>query len=1065
MKTNSFALRTRSCRWLVMGALAWMGLSPALPAEDGAVVEAMREALYAEEVKGDVAAALKAYEAVTARFEEQRDLAATALFRQGECLRKLDRPQEAAAVYRKLLTLFPDKERLVRLSRENLGALGQPVSEPVGASGVAGPPAIPDDERKELARVQAMAANSPDLLFSEKDNAFLAAADKGYLTVLEWFLNEQAANVKPHLDRAAQAAVKAGQLKAGERLLAAGASTQRLLDLALQFQRWSVVRLLLDSKADVAAVGETTANPWVVRRDQQGNQQAGRIHGPALLLALGGVVAAPLDILTELLKAGADPNHTGTVRANSGESEPVSALALAVRAGHSVDVVRLLLDAKADVNALVGDPARSPLMLALEQEPSQPSDDLVQALLDGGADWATRAGDGHTALHSAVGWGRARWVEAAIKAGVDVNAPSEDGVTPLILAQQRHMGHRAVPALVRAGAKIESNHPKIGNPLAGACGVWSRTDESHQALEILLQAGADSNAAGQGQRNGQSLRPLAAALWEWDLPWLGAVEVLLKHGARPREIEGVFSWISSGVRDQSGSASYRAEKGRAILAAFRPLWKAAHWRDNPRLMEAVWTDEGESTLEDIQRLRESPEPIFAALYSRASALDGPPSLRRLVRQRQFLAQGRQPREWQKATLTRQTDGQESIIPLDVLAIAEGKAPEPPLQWGDVLAIPAAAEWRATVDDVVLHWSNGDTTITVRLDLGEAGVLSNRPADVAPLWDFVTVGVPALLVDTAIRRVGIPRGLLNLSATIRRTDANGAMVDVPISTPNPTLRDGDTLAFAAPELKPSLSEQALRDGVWLCPSMQGPFWPVDPMNEEGFDTPVGYVLLALQAPHPGMFQRIDWSKAVLRTWVPRSSAERPAGTDPDPQELTWIEQPLLAAWSTATLRPGQILILPPGENASTPLPEELKLGLAKLAFDWQLQIDNAAGLPRTYRPRFFDRRMNDGQVVWFDVEPSGAEGPLLPLVRDLLALSDAVAGGVATHVDPLAALALDRWYWAVPDRVVRYSKQIPPQTNNLQIQPNQQLNQQLLINPQLQEQPGRRRVILPPSGGQ
>ncbi|MFN0127000.1 MAG: ankyrin repeat domain-containing protein [Verrucomicrobiales bacterium] len=1055
MKTNSFARGKRVFGWLVMGALVWMGLSSARSAEDGAVVDAMREALYAEEVKGDVAAALQAYEAVTARFEEQRDLAATALFRQGECLRKLERPQEAAAAYRKLLTLFPDKERLVRLSRENLVALGQPVSERGGASVVAGPPAINDDERRELSRVQAMAANSPDLLFSEKENAFIAAADKGYLAVLDWFLNDQAASVKPHLDRAALSAAKAGQLKACERLLAAGASTQRLLALALQFQRWSVVRLLLDSKADVAAVGEVPATPEVVPRDQQGNAQGGRIHGPALLLALGGVSGAPFDGLTDLLKSGADPNHAGTVQPNSGGAQPVSALSLAVRSGQSVEVVRLLLDAKAEVNALVGEPGRTALMLALEQELSQPSDDLVQALLAGGANWTTSAGDGHTALHSAVGWGRIRWVEAAIKAGVDVNARTEDGVTPLILAQQRYAGYRAVAALLQAGSKIESNHPMIGNPLVLAYHAWPRTDETLHALESLLDAGADPHAA--GRISGDLRRPLDAALWTWDAPWPAGVEALLKHGGRPKDIEGGFSGFIG--RARSAGTSDSAEKARrSIFAAFRPLWKAAHWRDNPLLMEAVWADEGESTLEDFRRERETPGPLFAALFSKTSALDGPPSLRRLVRQRQFLAPGLQPREWEKATITRQTDGQESIIPIDVLAIAAGKASEPPLQWGDVLAVPASPEWRASIDDVVLKWANGDAEITVRLDLGEAGMVSNRPADAAPLWDSATVGAPALLLETAIRRAGIPQALLNLTATIRRTDANGAMVDVPTSNPSPTLRDGDTVVFIAPELKPSLSEEALREGVWLCPSMEGPFWPVDPMYDAGVATPLGYVLLALQAPHPGMFQRVDWSKAILRTWVAPSSEAQPAGTEPDPQEETWIEQPLMTAWASAMLRPGQILILPPGDHTSPHWPEELKAGLAKLAFDWRLQIDNAAGIPRTYRPRFFDRRMSDGQVVWFDVEPSGAEGPLLPLVRDLLALSDAVAGGVATNVDPLAAVQLNSSHWAFPDRVVSYTKPKPQQNTNLQI------NQQMQIN-QINQQPGRRRVVLPPAGGQ
>jgi|GEM_PF-2432027 len=107
MKANYFLLGTVVVRsvavWMLAGPVV---AGPVVAADRDAVTQAMQEALYAEEVKGDVASALKAYEAVTARFEEQRDLASTALFRQGECWRKLERPQEAAAVYRRVSRYF-----------------------------------------------------------------------------------------------------------------------------------------------------------------------------------------------------------------------------------------------------------------------------------------------------------------------------------------------------------------------------------------------------------------------------------------------------------------------------------------------------------------------------------------------------------------------------------------------------------------------------------------------------------------------------------------------------------------------------------------------------------------------------------------------------------------------------------------------------------------------------------------------------------------------------------------------------------------------------------------------
>ena len=109
MKTRTLSQHTRPL-------LALLLLCLPLRAEDE-IEKAFRDALYAEEVKGDTEAALKAYQDVAAKFEQQRDMAATALFRQAECLRKLGRKEEAAALYNKVLTQYGDKERSAKLSR------------------------------------------------------------------------------------------------------------------------------------------------------------------------------------------------------------------------------------------------------------------------------------------------------------------------------------------------------------------------------------------------------------------------------------------------------------------------------------------------------------------------------------------------------------------------------------------------------------------------------------------------------------------------------------------------------------------------------------------------------------------------------------------------------------------------------------------------------------------------------------------------------------------------------------------------------------------------------------
>jgi len=99
---------------------------------------------------------------------------------------------------------------------------------------------------------------------------------------------------------------------------------------------------------------------------------------------------------------------------------------------------------------------------------------MVDLLVGAGANWKARAPDGWTALHSAAVSGRARFVEAAMTAGVEVNAATEAGLTPLMLAQTGERGYGAVPALLQAGATVVSAHPKKGNVLARACQRWPR---------------------------------------------------------------------------------------------------------------------------------------------------------------------------------------------------------------------------------------------------------------------------------------------------------------------------------------------------------------------------------------------------------------------------------------------------------------------------------------------------------------------------------------------------------------------------------------------------------------
>ncbi len=128
-------------------------------------------------------------------------------------------------------------------------------------------------------------------------------------------------------------------------------------------------------------------------------------------------------------------------------NDSFTALMLASQNGQ-VDMVRALLDAKADVN---GKPSGgpTPLMLAAMKG----NENIVRALLSAKADVNAKAGDGTTALMLAATGGHAAIVSALLGASADVNAKGGPGFTALKLASQGH--HEDVMQLLRRAGAVD----------------------------------------------------------------------------------------------------------------------------------------------------------------------------------------------------------------------------------------------------------------------------------------------------------------------------------------------------------------------------------------------------------------------------------------------------------------------------------------------------------------------------------------------------------------------------------------------------------------------------------
>ncbi len=197
----------------------------------------LRDGLFAEEVTRDPEAAAKQYGQLLTRFSEQRDFAASALFRLAEVRRKQDRKEDAVKLYQRLLTGFPGAVAETKLARENLAALGGEIPD----SGVS----ALDDESKEIARLESLAKTAPDIILDPK--MLDQAAEKGWSKVVRYLL---ASGSQPHSGSALETAAWKGYLDIVKQLIARDekvpqASATAAIRGAIRGNRYSILDFLL----------------------------------------------------------------------------------------------------------------------------------------------------------------------------------------------------------------------------------------------------------------------------------------------------------------------------------------------------------------------------------------------------------------------------------------------------------------------------------------------------------------------------------------------------------------------------------------------------------------------------------------------------------------------------------------------------------------------------------------------------------------------------------------------------------------------------------------------------
>ncbi len=217
--------------------------------------------------------------------------------------------------------------------------------------------------------------------------------------------------------------------------------------------------------------------------------------------------------VAQLLNAGADPN------ARDIDGRTPLMLASAHIKG---SVVRLLLDAGADVNAAL--PVISETDTERAEEEDVDDDDLELEL-------ECEAGEPSTALAMALYAGYdideepvVDVVEQLLNAGANVSATDELGHTPLMFAVWRS-SVLLVKRLLAAGAQVNSASRYGVTPLMCALMSDTHRDANATIFRELLNAGADIH---QRSRAGRTLLMYAAKL-----AYLDEIRILLEKGADP----------------------------------------------------------------------------------------------------------------------------------------------------------------------------------------------------------------------------------------------------------------------------------------------------------------------------------------------------------------------------------------------------------------------------------------------------------------------------------------------------------------------------------------------------
>ncbi len=427
----------------------------------------LQKGLFEEEANRDLPAAIANYQSLASAFDKDRQLAATAIFRLGECYRKLNKTNEASAEYQRIIKEFSDQDTLVTLSRQNLAGLG-------GGAAVAASNPIVSEQVRQLEwvkKLQAMPLSevrqvAPTVLTDATLINLIYQYNQGELDLIRLRVDhgEEQAEVKK--EKAIQAALqdkikerldgmsRALTLETEQSASGGGNGPATLSDALLRLQIERTREQIASDLGDLQELSKMflPTNARVVDLKK-------RIDAENASLAL----------LEEKLQASQGVAAEGGNPVTTDEEQ------------QEIRRIQLMIQNSPDlINAPDGD-GNTPLIVAATKGQMV----VAKYLLDHGADVnASTRNHFYVALSAAAKNGHKAMVELLLSRGADVNG--RGGVNPLIEAVQN--GYMAVAEVLLAN-KADVNSPSVGGPVIAAV-----ENGQTELLKLLIQHGAEVNA-------------------------------------------------------------------------------------------------------------------------------------------------------------------------------------------------------------------------------------------------------------------------------------------------------------------------------------------------------------------------------------------------------------------------------------------------------------------------------------------------------------------------------------------------------------------------------------------